>query len=297
MSSTDPRRSARPLIFAHRGSSDLRPEHTLAAYSHAIEEGADGVECDVRLTRDGHLVCVHDRRLDRTSDGRGLVRRRTLAELQRLDFGSWHSQAAELLTLEALLGMVRDAGRPVRLLIETKHPSRGGRHIEQRLAEILRRFGLDRPAPDDPGGVTVMSFSPLALRRVRELTPAVSTVMLMEVLPPGLRTGRLPFGSRIGGPGIRLLRVHPELATRLHANGHQVYVWTVNEPPDVDLVLRLGVEAVITDRPGYMLGRIADARPGDAPLADALRVDAPLADIRGDDSARGAADSPHGGHR
>ncbi|GAB3950159.1 hypothetical protein GCM10027614_50160 [Micromonospora vulcania] len=83
-----------PLVFAHRGASYDLPEHTLAAYLRALDEGADGLECDVRLTRDGHLVCVHDRRLDRTSNGRGLVSARTLAELEALDFGSWHPGSA-----------------------------------------------------------------------------------------------------------------------------------------------------------------------------------------------------------
>ena len=249
---------AQPLIFGHRGSSYELPEHTLDAYMRAIEDGADGVECDVRLTRDGHLVCVHDRRLERTSNGRGLVRRQTLDELQRLDFGSWHDaqKPAELLTLERLLGAVRDAGRPLRLLIETKHPTRGGRLIEPTLAALLRRFGLDRPARDDPGGVTMMSFSPLALQRMRQHTPQVPRVFLMEVLPPGLRGGQLPYGARAGGPRIALLRARPQIAERLLERGYGVYVWTVNESDDIDLCRRLGVTAIISDRPGYVRERL-----------------------------------------
>jgi glycerophosphoryl diester phosphodiesterase len=229
----------------------------LDAYLRAIAEGVDGVECDVRLSRDGHLVCVHDRRLNRTSNGRGLVRRRTLAELERLDFGSWHSDSpAKLLTLEALLGAVRDAGRPLRVLIETKHPTRGGRAIEPTLAELLRRFGLDRPARDDPGGVTMMSFSPLALQRMRDATPDVPRVILMDMLAPVVASGQLPYGAAVAGPAVALLRTRPQLAERLHSRGYRMYVWTVNEPPDVDLCLSLGVEGIITDRPGYVRERI-----------------------------------------
>jgi glycerophosphoryl diester phosphodiesterase len=80
----------RPFVVAHRGASADRPEHTLAAYELALREGADGVECDVRLTLDGHLVCVHDRRVDRTSTGTGLVSDMTLAELKQFDWGVWH---------------------------------------------------------------------------------------------------------------------------------------------------------------------------------------------------------------
>jgi glycerophosphoryl diester phosphodiesterase len=262
-------------VFAHRGSSARQAEHTLDAYLLAIQEGADGLECDVRMTRDGHLVCVHDRRLDRTSDGRGLVSTHTLAELSQLDFGSWHAglpdsadelimdrpmpgsgARAQVLTLGRLLAVAVDAGRPIQLLVETKHPTRYGAAVETALVELLRKYGLDRPSPHGPVRVSVMSFSPIALRRVKQLAPDVPTVMLLELLPPGLRTGRLPFGSTIGGPGIRLLRAHPEVAERLHERGHLVYVWTVNEPDDLDLVLRLGVEGIISDLPGYVVARL-----------------------------------------
>ncbi|HEY2950421.1 MAG TPA: glycerophosphodiester phosphodiesterase [Micromonosporaceae bacterium] len=245
-----------PLVFAHRGSSAALPEHTLAAYLRALDEGADGLECDVRLTRDGHLVCVHDRRLERTSNGRGLVSARTLAELDELDFGSWHSAAAtpeRVLTLDRLLRAVREAGRPVRLLIETKHPSRYGADVERRVIDLLAAHGM---LTDDDVRVTVMSFSPLALRRIRELAPALPTVQLLEVLPPGLRPGRLPFGSRVAGPGIGLVRARPGLIPALRAAGNEVYVWTVNEPSDVELVLRHGVDGIITDRPRYVLDRL-----------------------------------------
>ncbi|GAB3795250.1 glycerophosphodiester phosphodiesterase [Micromonospora zhanjiangensis] len=260
-----------PLVFAHRGSSAVLPEHTLAAYLRALDEGADGLECDVRLTRDGHLVCVHDRRLDRTSNGRGRVSARTLAELNELDFGSWHPGASSedaptdvpadpsrtrLLTLDRLLRAVREAGRPVELLIETKHPTRYGGDVERRLTTLLREHGLLEPRPSDPVRVTVMSFSALAVRRMRVLAPRLSTVLLLEVIPPGLRVGRLPFGAKIAGPGIGLVRARPQLIPALRAAGHQVYVWTVNETNDLDLLLDHGVDGIITDRPALILERL-----------------------------------------
>ncbi|WP_406039639.1 glycerophosphodiester phosphodiesterase family protein [Micromonospora sp. NBC_00898] len=258
-----------PLVFAHRGSSYDLPEHTLAAYLRALDEGADGLECDVRLTRDGHLVCVHDRRLDRTSNGHGLVSARTLDELEMLDFGSWHpgglpadgdeqldESHTRLLTLERLLDAVLAAGRPVRLLVETKHPSRYGGDVERRLVTLLRRYGLADPRPDDRVRVTVMSFSPLAVRRIRDLAPALPTVLLLEVLPRWLRLGRLPFGTRIAGPGIGLVRARPQLVPALRAAGNQVYVWTINEPDDLELVLDADVDGVITDRPARALARL-----------------------------------------
>lgn len=142
--------AAHPFVVAHRGASADRPEHTVAAYELALQEGADGVECDVRLTRDGHLVCIHDRRVDRTSSGTGLVSEMTLNELRQLDFGAWHGSRRDdgdvgdtgLLTLEELVRLVLDFKRPVKLFIETKHPVRYGGLVESKVLALLHRFGI-----------------------------------------------------------------------------------------------------------------------------------------------------------
>ncbi|HEX6683947.1 MAG TPA: glycerophosphodiester phosphodiesterase family protein [Candidatus Limnocylindrales bacterium] len=248
-----PTSSEEPLVFAHRGASAELPEHTLAAYRSAIEAGVDGVECDVRLTRDGHLVCFHDRRLDRTSNGTGPLSQFTLDQLRELDYGSWHSSGATatLLTLDDLLDECRKAGRPIRVLVETKHPNRFGGAVEHRLRLALYRHGL--LDGDSNVKVTMMSFSPLAVRRGRDLMPRVPTVMLLDRLPPGVRVRRLPFGTRIAGPGLELIRKRPGLVRGLKVAGQQVYVWTVNEPEDVELVVSLGVDGIITDRPKEVL--------------------------------------------
>ena len=270
-------RPGRPLVVAHRGSSYAVAEHTLGAYLRAIEEGADGVECDVRLTRDGHLVCVHDRRVDRTSSGRGVVSDFDLDDLRGFDFGSWHAELpdsadgllqrrpfieerdsteAPVLTLERLLEALVDAGRPVRLLVETKHPTRYAGLVEQQLVRLLDRFGLATPADRWASPVTVMSFSPVAVRRVRLLAPALPTVQLYERMPVLRRDGSLPMAADIAGPWVEILRAHPEYVRRVHARGHPVYVWTVDEPADIELVLGLGVDVVITNRPTDVLARL-----------------------------------------
>jgi glycerophosphoryl diester phosphodiesterase len=149
----------RPRVVAHRGASHDVAEHTLGAYRRALADGADALECDVRMTRDGHLVCVHDRRLERTSDGRGVVSTKRLEELESLDWGSWKNPWADLddeadlpddsaralLTLRDLLAFVRDQPGPVELLIETKHPTRYSGLVEQRLVELLDQAGLVHP--------------------------------------------------------------------------------------------------------------------------------------------------------
>jgi glycerophosphoryl diester phosphodiesterase len=259
-----------PLVVAHRGSSYALAEHTLGAYLRAIEEGADAVECDVRLTRDGHLVCVHDRKVDRTSSGHGVVSEFDLDDLRGFDFGSWHapeagiyvedrdSTEAPVLTLERLLEVVTEVGRDVRLMIETKHPTRYAGLVEQQLVRLLDRFGLATPADRRHSPVTVMSFSPVALRRVRLLAPALPTVQLWERVPVRRRDGSLPASADGVGPWIQLLRADPGYVSRAHRHGAPVYVWTVDEPADVDLVLQLGVDAVITNRPRDVLARLAD---------------------------------------
>ncbi|MGW4253072.1 glycerophosphoryl diester phosphodiesterase [Streptomyces sp. LaPpAH-199] len=266
-------RSARTSIqvIAHRGASDDAPEHTLAAYRKAIEDGADALECDVRLTADGHLVCVHDRRVNRTSNGRGAVSALELADLAALDFGSWKDreespdwdpvpgELTSVLTLERLLELfteVRATGRPLQLAIETKHPTRWAGQVEDRLLRTLRRFGLDAPTADEPSPVRVMSFSARSLLRVQAAAPALPTVYLMQFVSPRMRDGRLPAGSRIAGPGMRIVRSHPGYIERLHRAGHRVHVWTVNEPADVDLCAELGVEAIITNRPKQVLSQL-----------------------------------------
>jgi len=255
-----------PRVVAHRGASDDEAEHTLAAYQRALADGADGLECDVRLTRDGVLVCVHDRRVDRTSSGRGVLSTLELADLEELDFGSWRSPGApgrnlvddgeevdrdrtRVLTLERLLATVSDSARSVELAIETKHPTRYAGLVELALIELLARFGLTRPAAGRRPSVRVMSFSALSLRRIHGLAPAVPTVLLLKRLPLRYRDGVLPQRIRIAGPSLRVLRAHPGFVARVHATGGEVHVWTVDEVADVQYVVGLAVDVVITNRP------------------------------------------------
>jgi glycerophosphoryl diester phosphodiesterase len=264
-------------VVAHRGSSETVAEHTLAAFEQAIADGADSLECDVRLTADGYVVCVHDRRIDRTSDGRGVVSTKTLAELDARDFGSWKPPVgAELvgdrlvidesrrrvLTLERLLDLVVTSGRDVGLAIEAKHPTRYAGLVEQRIVEVLRRFGLASPHRRTSSPVRVMSFSQLSVRRMRALAPRLPTVFLMDRVPLRFRDGTLPFDAAIAGPSIDIVRAHPGYVARAHGHGHPVHVWTVDDDADVRMCQDLGVDAIITNRPAAVLaglGRSATA--------------------------------------
>jgi glycerophosphoryl diester phosphodiesterase len=250
-------------VIAHRGASHEVAEHTLGAYVAALDAGSDGLECDVRLTADGHLVCVHDRSLRRTTTSRGLISNKSLEELQALDFAAWKNPWADLddeapdrdadldgvLTLRTLLETVADYDRRVELAIETKHPTRYGGLVEKRVADMLRDFGwLGRESP-----ARVMSFSHTALQRMERLAPGLPLVQLVEhaAYLPMLR--RVVGRDWLLGPGVELLREHPRVAERLAASGRGMHVWTVNNPEDLELCDSLGVRAVISDRPAYML--------------------------------------------
>jgi glycerophosphoryl diester phosphodiesterase len=264
-------------VIAHRGASEDVPEHTLAAYEAALEQGADGVECDVRLTADMQLVCVHDRTVNRTSNGRGVVSTLELAQLRELDFGSWKAPADDpeapdraggvvvggergpqhrVLTLERLLELVVDHPRRIEMAIETKHPTRYAGLVEQHLVALLDRFGLAHPRLGERSPVRVMSFSALSVRRIRTMAPSLETVLLLSRVPLRMRDGSLPRGVGIAGPGIHILRSHPEYVERVHAQGNRVHVWTVDQPSDIDLCAELGVDAVITNRPRHVLERL-----------------------------------------
>src|SRR5829696_2385061 len=254
---------ARPQVVAHRGSSHDTPEHTLRAYVKALDEGAEALECDVRLTADGHLVCVHDRTLRRTASTAGLVSTMNLAELDELDFASWKSPWSELddeaplrdpedgkvLTLRRLLETVADYDRRVEMAIETKHPTRYRGLVERRLVETLGDFGWDGAGSP----ARVMSFSLNAVNRVRKLAPGLDVVMLVDKAHhwPVLRP--VVGDDWIIGPGVDELRHHPGLGRHLVKAGREIHVWTVNTADDLQICLDLGVTAVISDRPAHML--------------------------------------------
>ena len=253
----------RPQVVAHRGASHENAEHTLRAYKRAIEVGAGALECDVRLTADGHLVCVHDRNLRRTATTKGVVSTMNLEELDELDFASWKNPWAEfddeapasdpedskVLTLRKLFETVADSGRRVELAIETKHPTRYGGLVERRLVELLSDFGWT--GEDSPA--RVMSFSITALQRVQRLAPKIRKVMLVEKAHHWPMLRRAVGTDWIIGPGITELRDHPGLGKHLRLAEREIHVWTVNTAEELQICLDLGVTAVISDKPAYML--------------------------------------------
>lgn len=258
-------------MIAHRGANDTEPEHSVAAYLRAIEQGANAVECDVRLTMDGTLVCIHDRRINRTSSGRGTVSSQFHSELDLSDFSgsleNWmdyedprpDESRTRLLTLETLLTLVLDKSPEIQFSIETKHPVRYGKYVELELYEVLKRYGLANTPR-----ARVMSFSRRAIQRYKELAPLTDVVFLQERVARKYRDGTLPTGVSISGIDIDYIRKNPEYVELTHQKGGKVHVWTVDYIPDVDFCMELGVDAIITNHPGKIIAHINNADPIEA---------------------------------
>jgi len=229
-------------LIAHRGASYLFPEHTRAAYDEAIAAEADGFECDVRLLRDGEIICWHDGTLNRTSNASGPIFLRTWADIQGIDAGSWHRSAAPQppLRFTELLALAQIHRKSIS--IETKHPVPSGGAIEHALAKLLPQIDFVGSAAHAP--FRLMSFSLIAIQRWSKLRADIPAVYLIDHRP----ITTLPKVPVIG-PGISRLRRDPELVKRLHDQGYEVHVWTVDEEPDVELCVNLGVEAIISNKP------------------------------------------------
>jgi glycerophosphoryl diester phosphodiesterase len=247
----------RPLVIAHRGASALAPEMTMAAYQQAVNDLADGYECDVQLTKDLIPVCFHDTNLNRTSNGFGRLGAKTLAELEKFDYGSWFSkpnlqfseqQWTGLVTLNQLLEFVSAQKNAPIMLVETKHASSNGLKLEAAAIAAIKKYGLDNLDPTKPRAA-LMSFSVPALRRAKNIDPNLYTVLLLDKRPPALSAISDFVGSNAWGLGVHLLRTNPELVEQARSTGRQVFVWTVDTQEQIELCLKYKVDVIITNNP------------------------------------------------
>lgn len=253
-------------VIAHRGASWDAPEHSVAAFDLAVELGADWIELDLQMTRDGQLVVMHDDSLDRTARGpaadcAGLVREKTLAQLQRCEIGSWFNaqfperarpEFAEerILTFDAALERY---GARTRYYIETKNPAEAP-GMEDALLVLLRRHRLAGPDADRDR-VLVQSFSPASLERLHALEPELRLVQLWEdPIPATARDSTLRRIAEYAvgfGPSRRIL--NGDLVQAAQARGLAVHPYTVNDEPVMSYLLGLGVDGMFTDRPALLL--------------------------------------------
>lgn len=267
----------RQLVLAHRGASFEAPEHTFPAYDEAVADDADFLECDLQLTKDGVLVCVHDTTVNRTSNGTGRVDSFTLAELRALDFGSWFNRAnpsraraeyvgLKIVPFEEQLDCYLGLNPNLRFHVETKAPSEYAGRLEPALVALLRRKALLATGGPNDSTILVQSFEESSLRRIKELAPTLPTALLFGLaLPPP--DGSLPPSADISAPNFAYLLADPTYVTRAHAQGHLVHTYTVDDATQMRVLLEQGVDGIFTNRPD-VLRPLIDARGTGVPAAE-----------------------------
>lgn len=222
------------LIYAHRGASADFPEMTESAYIGAVTQGADGFECDLRLSRDEVPVLWHNASMLERAGNRGLIAEMSFVEIKRA--------YPQILTLDDFLDIAIEYRK--RVLIETKHPVISGNRVEEILVERLREREVLKTIE-----VSVMSFSWGAIEKVKRLDSSIPTTFLMHDKTP-FTFARLSSAPAIG-PGINLLRAKPELASKIKKSGRSLSVWTVDRAEDIELCKELGVDNLITNTPAH----------------------------------------------
>jgi glycerophosphoryl diester phosphodiesterase len=222
------------LIYAHRGASADFPELTLAAYEGAVAQGADGFECDVRLTKDEVPVLWHNATMLERAANKGLISEMTYKEVSRA--------YPQVLILQEFLAFAVKSKKGV--LIETKHPVISGNRIEEVVVETLHATkGIEKI------DVSVMSFSWLAVEKMKRLDRTIPTTFLMHKNTPWFQA-KLSSAQTIG-PGINELREEPIRAEHIKSFGRSLNVWTVDDDADIKLCAEVGVDILITNKPSH----------------------------------------------
>jgi glycerophosphoryl diester phosphodiesterase len=240
-----------PRVIGHRGAAAAAPENTLASLRKASELGASWVEFDVKLTRDGHPVLIHDERLERTTSGRGSVALTTLDELQRLDAGGWFGPAfrgEQVPTFEAALALCAELGLGINVEIKPCP----GRKAETARATVEVLRGHWPPAMPAP---LISSFEPECLAVARDLAPELPRGYLAGGLPLRWREKLATYGCRTLHLSARRTRARQRAAVL--AAGVPLLLYTVNQPNRARRLLEGGVAAVFTDRVGELLAALS----------------------------------------
>jgi len=220
--------------IGHRGAAGLEPENTLRSFRRAAAEGADAVELDLRLTRDGRLVVMHDATVDRTTSGTGEVARMALEELRETDAGL----GERVPTFEEVVEAV---GLPIYAEIKAVEAARP-------LAALVEHLGLE-------GRVVPIAFLPEALSEVRRALPGLPLGLILPGAPPDAAELARASDVHLVSVEASSLRVEAvEACRRAHL---RVTAWTVNEPEEMKRLLRLDLDGIVTDRPDLLAGAIS----------------------------------------
>lgn len=228
------------LIIAHRGASGYAPENTLEAFRLAMDMGADGFELDVHLSKDGELVVIHDETVDRTTDGTGLVRELTLAQLKALDAsnGKEAYQGARIPTLEEVFELIRDTRHLVNVEIKTDECFYPG--LEEKCLELAARMGVENR-------VIYSSFNHFTLLKLRQLKPDLKLGMLFG----DIMVNPWEYARQLNVDYLHPMKLNiytPGFARDAAQAGYGVNVWTVNDEATMQLCLAEGA-GIITNYP------------------------------------------------
>ncbi|MBD3384528.1 glycerophosphodiester phosphodiesterase [candidate division KSB1 bacterium] len=241
MTSNNQKRSVK--IVAHRGASGQAPENTLASIKAAISAGADCIEVDVHLSRDGYLVLLHDETLQRTTNGRGKVYDFTYAELEKLDAGSWFAKKFAGESIPALKDVLHLTRNQIELNIEIK-ADRPGNQIGRQLATLLEQEkAIER--------CIVTSFDQALISNVKSMNPNIRTGFIFKKADSTVFSGLWEILS------CKHRFVDKRFITQARATGKEIHVWTVNSRRQMRRLYKLGVDAIITDYPDR-LKRLVD---------------------------------------
>jgi len=240
------------LVVGHRGSSGTAPENTLASFRQAIEAGVDMIELDVRMTKDFHLVVIHDRTVDRTTGGHGAVSAKSLQELKLLDAGSWFGaryRGEQIPTLREVMDIL-PARVGLNIEVKTDGDTRPGRALEESLVLILREQRMQGPC-------LVSSFDHRHLRRLHQLDPEL---LLGALYHPVRDLAKKPSTICRSTGATAFICSRTQLRRRLvdDVRAHKIFlaVYGVNSPADLAGVRGSGVRAVVTDFPAKIIREV-----------------------------------------
>ncbi|MFD2630760.1 glycerophosphodiester phosphodiesterase [Oceanobacillus kapialis] len=228
-------------IFAHRGASKYAPENTMPAFDLALKQGADGIETDVQLTKDGVPVLIHDENVRRTSNGKGLVKDLTFKQLQTLDMGSWFSNefaGTQIVSLESFLKWIKD--KPIHLNIELKNNKIDYQDLEKIVLDQLVNFQL-------LNRTTISTFNPKSVMRLQELTDKVDIAFLTSKRMKYFTHYAKELGASSIHIKYRLLNA--DIMTESKQQQLNVRVYTVNRPAHLIRCFNLKCTGVFTDVP------------------------------------------------
>jgi len=237
------------MIIAHRGFSGIAPENTLTAFKKAIEIGADMIELDVLLSKDGELIVIHDKTVNRTTNGKGKVSDFNLSELKKLDAGSWfkkHFSGEKIPTLEEVFDLARDK---IQINIEIKkdgfnpHKKNGG--VEEKVVKLIEKYNMTSQ-------VIVSSFNPLIVQRIKEFNPEIPTALLYQYrINKGLIKVFNNLHINAVNPGKRFFT--KKTSIEVHQSDLKINIYTINQKREMKKFIKMGVDGIITNYPDRLV--------------------------------------------